>query len=190
MKHPLRFRFLPLLLITVAWSCLFSAPKPFRLKFADDPEPTLIVSIHTSLTEVRQLQPVVIEYEIKHSLKNAHLMFPDSYPVPEGLTIHVRKDGVDVPRTAYNSPSNGKLGAIQSSSGNLRRIAPGGSWEGKIVVNLFHDMTMPGNYTIYFDGYAIGKAPDSNSRGNVRCKSNELKIVVKELAVYKSLPVD
>jgi hypothetical protein len=101
----------------------------------------IALTIRPRSREVRQLQPIVVEYEVKNVSKDATLIFDAMYPTP--LKVRVRLRGEEVPGTAYS-----KSFAMMVLRGKGVSLQPGKSWKGSFVPNLVHDMTTPGTYEI------------------------------------------
>ena len=138
----------------------------------DDP---LSVKIRAEEKTYRQLQAVLVDFKIKPIgiPVGTQWIFTAAYPLSPNLILHVRRDGVDVPATAFGSDRarspyiRGKLRILDSDQSVV---------EGQIYVNLLYDMTIPGRYTISLDA-----ALSSSRRGSMppRARSNEIEVVVQ-----------
>ena len=138
------------------------------------PESPLTLSIHTGKKEYRQLQPIAIEFDLHNTTADQHFLYFDSYPAPNDFTLIVWRKGLEVPRTTYDSDDDRK---DTNRKGSMRILRPGRTIKGRIVVNLLHDMTAPGEYTIALDAVMRSKGlvptPD-----DVHVRSEQIKVTI------------
>ena len=135
--------------------------------------PPLTLSIHTGKKEYRQLQPIAVEFELHNTTADRHFLYFDTHPAPDDFTLIVWRKGLEVPRTAYDSDDDRMS---LNSRGSIRILRPDRSIRGSIVVNLLHDMTAPGEYTIVLD--AVLRSEFKPSPDDVHVRSEPIKVTI------------
>ncbi len=158
-----RRRFLPPLVLTAS-TLLASSLAPTPLPGADDGGARRDGERAVTLTlkalggdrsegppAYSQLQPIRIEYTLKLGKFAGldHIFYFEAHELTNFGIVKVSKDGAKVPGTLHSSSDWVKM---MDQFSKRRRLEPGESFTGVLIVNLLHDMTAEGTYQVDMNG--------------------------------------
>lgn len=130
----------------------------------------------------RQLEPIVVEYEVSMENGGESLIFRDADPIPLDLIIRVAWSGTPLDNhiigdrpTAFASSEEYRKEVGKSAKDCVLR--PGRPFTGRVVVNLLRDMTAMGKYTVELE--ATLRHPRAGDTAVIRAKSNKIEVVVQ-----------